>query len=207
MLGCGWEQQKHRHMLSPNSSAVCDGVRWRGGASSWERCLKPFKLKLSGFTCQTSKELNFTMFPTEVSAIGRPKVERSFQTILSAKRCIWLSGSCITHNLKDIISSPTYFIFSKCSGISVGVNWRYSPEIPIEKDLSFSWGKFHQLKMHFYLYIHWWYSLQCWSNMSCTLKTSFQIKDMHQEIESIFNGSRKKYWYVMGWLMFGSYFV
>lgn len=36
-------------------------------------------------------------------------------------------------------------------------------------------------------------------HFSCTLKTFFQVTGMHQEIRNVFNGSRKKYCFVMGW--------
>lgn len=77
-LGCEGEAVKVKVMLSAASSAVCGGVRQRGGASHWKRCLNPLKQKLSELTCQTSKELNFTMLSTLLSAAGGPKAERSF---------------------------------------------------------------------------------------------------------------------------------
>lgn len=61
-------------VLSPASPAAGGGVRQRGGESSWEGPLNPLKQKLSELTCQTSKELNFTVLSTVLSAIGRPKV-------------------------------------------------------------------------------------------------------------------------------------
>lgn len=91
MLGCGWEQRRWRRMSSPASSTVCGGVRQRGGASSRVRCLNPLKQKLSELACQTSKEQNFTMLSTLVSAIGGPKVERSFQSISSIGQVLHLA--------------------------------------------------------------------------------------------------------------------
>jgi len=84
--GCGWEQRRGGWALSPASSAVRGGVRQGGGASSRERRLNPLKQKLSeltwDFTILNSKEWNFTMLSTLLPAIGRPKAERSFQSIL-----------------------------------------------------------------------------------------------------------------------------
>lgn len=88
-------------VMSAASSAACGGVKQRGGASHWERCLNLLKQKLSELTRQPSKELNFTVLSTVLSATGGPKVGRSFPSISSIGKVLHLA---VWQNLEYIES-------------------------------------------------------------------------------------------------------
>lgn len=93
------------------------------------------------------KEWSFGMLSFLLSAIGGPKVEDFLKHPIYWPSVAFGCLNPVTQNLEDIISFPTYLNFSNHSWFPAGVNWCCSPELPVDKDLSLSWGKIHQPKM------------------------------------------------------------
>lgn len=87
-----------------------------------------------------SKEWNFAMLCSLLSAIGGPKVEDIPKYPIYWPRVVFGCQKPVTQNLEDIISFPTYLIFSNHSWFPDGVNW-CSPKLPVDKDRALNWGK------------------------------------------------------------------
>lgn len=69
-----------------------------------------------------SKELSFAMICSLLSAIGRPKVEDFPKYAIYRPGVAFGCLNPVTQNLEDIISFPTYLIFSNHSWFPAGGN-------------------------------------------------------------------------------------